>query len=142
MWIWCWLSCWWWNYMLKMCIYVYFVFHSKLMKNDVIVDELLMNSWLVVVVAVMRCCCWWLKPWVIIIIELDVKLSCSWRFLWKIGQMVIFVEMMFWFKFYMDLSVFSCLETFRQVLGSNLGIGKSKLEFWGENWVFPESYLS
>jgi len=58
------------------------------------------------------------------------------------GQMVIFVEMMFWFKFYMDLSVFSCLETFRQTLRSNLGIGKSKLEFWSEKWVFPESYMS
>jgi hypothetical protein len=49
---------------------------------------------------------------------------------------------MFWFKFYMDLSVFSCLETFKQTLGSNLGIGKSKLGFWGEKWVFPEAELS
>ena len=56
--------------------------------------------------------------------------------------MVIFVEMMFWFKFYMDLSVFLCLETFRQTLGSNLGIGKLKLGFWSEKWVFHESYLS
>ncbi|KEH27379.1 hypothetical protein MTR_5g008005 [Medicago truncatula] len=28
---------------------------------------------------------------------------------------------------------------FKQVLESNLGIGKSKLGFWGEKWVFPES---
>ncbi|KEH15978.1 hypothetical protein MTR_0401s0030 [Medicago truncatula] len=27
----------------------------------------------------------------------------------------------------------------RQVLESNLGIGKSKLGFWVEKWVFPES---
>ncbi|KEH19283.1 hypothetical protein MTR_8g045945 [Medicago truncatula] len=27
----------------------------------------------------------------------------------------------------------------RQVLESNLGIGKSKLGFWGEKWIFPES---
>jgi len=79
---------------------------------------------------------------VILTIELEVNLCYSWRFSWKMGQMVIFVEMMYWFKFYMDLSVFSCLETFRQTLGSNLGIGKSKLGFWSEKWVLPESYLS
>ena len=33
------------------------VFCSKLMKNDVVVPGLLMNSWLIVVVVVMRCCC-------------------------------------------------------------------------------------
>ncbi|KEH19495.1 hypothetical protein MTR_8g461350 [Medicago truncatula] len=27
----------------------------------------------------------------------------------------------------------------RQVLELNLGIGKSKLGFWDEKWVFPES---
>jgi len=52
------------------------------------------------------------------------------------GQMVIFAEMMFWFKFYMDLSVFSCLETFRQTLGSNFGLGDSKLGFWSEKSSF------
>jgi len=41
--------------MLGMCIWVYFVFFSNLMKNDVIVVGLLMNSWLIVVVVVMRC---------------------------------------------------------------------------------------
>jgi hypothetical protein len=44
--------------------------------------------------------------------------------------------------FYMDFGVFSCLETFKQTLGSNLGIEKSKLGFWGETWVFPEAELS
>jgi len=39
----------------------------------------------------------------------------------------------------MVLSVLSCIEMVRQVLESNLGIGKSKLGFWGEKWVFPES---
>ena len=29
-----------------------------------------------------------------------------------------------------------------QTLGSNLSFGKSKLEFWGENEVFPETELS
>ena len=102
---------------------------------DWVVDELLMNSWLVVVVVVvMRCCCWWLMSWVIIIIELEVNLCCSWRFSWKMDQMVIFVELMFWFKFYMELSVFSCFETFKQTLGSNLGIEKWKLGFLGEKW--------
>jgi len=47
-------------------------------------------------------------------------------------------RMMFWFKFYMDLSVFLCLEMFRQTLGTNLGIRDSKLGFWGENEVLPE----
>ncbi|KEH38364.1 hypothetical protein MTR_2g069790 [Medicago truncatula] len=51
----------------------------------------------------------------------------------KNGSNDDFVEMMFDSSFYMDLSVFSCLETFRQTLGSNLGIMKSKLGFWGEN---------
>jgi len=47
------------------CVYMYTLcFHSKLMKYNVDVDELLMNSWLVVDVVVMRCCCcWWLMPW-------------------------------------------------------------------------------
>jgi hypothetical protein len=49
---------------------------------------------------------------------------------------------LFWCKFYMNLSVFSCLEMFKQTLGSNLGFGKSKLEFWGEKWVFPVTGLS
>ena len=57
----------------------------------------------------------------------------------KMGQMVIFVRRMFWGKFYMELRVFSCLEMFEQTLGSNLSFGKSKLEFWGENEVFPET---
>jgi hypothetical protein len=58
------------------------------------------------------------------------------------GQMMIFINRMFWGKFYMILSVFSCLEMFKQTLGSNLGIGKSKLGFWGENGSFPEPELS
>ncbi|KEH17061.1 hypothetical protein MTR_0048s0130 [Medicago truncatula] len=46
---------------------------------------------------------------------------------------------MFRVKFYMVLSALSCIEMVRQVLESYLGIGKSKLGFWGEKWVFPES---
>ncbi|RHN40636.1 hypothetical protein MtrunA17_Chr8g0356921 [Medicago truncatula] len=34
------------------------------------------------------------------------------------------------FMFNVFFSVFSCLETFRHTLGSNLGIGKSKLKFY------------
>ena len=40
--------------------------------------------------------------------------------------------MMFWVKFYMNSSDFSCLEMIRQLLESNLGIGKLKLGFLGE----------
>ncbi|AES78445.1 transmembrane protein, putative [Medicago truncatula] len=40
--------------------------------------------------------------------------------------------------FYMVLSALTCIEMVRQVFGSNLGIGKLKLGFWGEKWVFPE----
>ena len=58
------------------------------------------------------------------------------------GQMMILVKRMFWSNLYMILSVFSCLEMFKQTLGSNLGIGKSKLGFWGENGGFPEPELS
>ena len=67
---------------------------------------LLMNSWLVVVVVVMRCCCWWLMPGVIIIRELEVNLCCSWRFSWKMGQMVIFCWNDVWFQV---LYSFECL---------------------------------
>ena len=43
--------------MLKMYICEYFVFCSKLVKYDIVVVGLLMNSWLIiVVVVVMRCC--------------------------------------------------------------------------------------
>jgi len=43
--------------MLEMYKWLYFVFCSKLMKNDVVVVGLLMNSCLIDVVVVMRCCC-------------------------------------------------------------------------------------
>jgi len=49
--------------------------------------------------------------------------------------------MMFWVKFYMISSAFSCLETIRQLLESNLGIGKLKMGFLGEKCLVPESYL-
>jgi len=55
------------------------------------------------------------------------------------GQMVNCDGMMFWFKFYRNLSVFLCLLMFRQTLGTNLGIGYSKLGFWSENEILPES---
>ena len=139
------LSCWWWNYVLKMyvCVYIY------------ILCVFAQNWWNVM-------CCWWIVGefminccccYEILLLMIDVMGShnhrawCefvlfSWEFLWKMGQMVIFVEMIFWFKFYMDLNPSLCLETFRQTLGSNLGIGKSKLGFWSGKWVFPERYLS
>ena len=61
------------------------------------------------------------------------------KFWWKMGQMMIFVRRMFWGKFYMELSVFSCLEMFKQTLGSNLSFGKSKLGFWGEKVSFSRN---
>ena len=134
MWIWCWLSCWWWNYMVK-CVYMYTLcYHSKLMKYNVVVDELLMNSWLVVVVIIMRCCCWWLMQWVIIIIELEVDLCCSWRFLWKMGQMVNCVKMMFWFQVLYSFEYLLCTYTYKQPLGTNLDVAGSNFGFLGEKW--------
>ena len=44
---------------------------------------------------------------------------------------------MFWVKFYMNLSAVSCLETIRQLLESNLAIGKLKLGFLGEKMFSP-----
>jgi len=44
--------------MLKMYIYVYFVFCSKLMKYDVVVVILLMNLWSIVVVVVVDDSCY------------------------------------------------------------------------------------
>ena len=57
----------------------------------------------------------------------------------KMGQMIIFVKRMFWGKFYTELSVFSCLKMFEQTLGSNLGIGESKLGFGVKMALFPET---
>jgi len=119
------------------CVYMYTLcFHSKLMKYNVVVDELLMNSWLVIAVVVMRCCCWWLMPWVIIIIELEVNLCCSWRFSWKMGQMVIFVEMMFWFQV---LCSFECLlyvhKPIKNLWEQIWMLGDQNLGFWVENGV-------
>jgi len=54
--------------MLKMYIYEYFVFCSKLVICDIVVVGLLINSWLIGVV--MSCCCWWFMLWVFIIMEL------------------------------------------------------------------------
>jgi len=42
--------------MLGICVWVYIVIYSNLMKNDIVVVGLLMNSWLIDVVVVMRCC--------------------------------------------------------------------------------------
>ena len=44
---------------------------------------------------------------------------------------MIFVEMMFWVKFYMNLSAFLCFEMIGQLSESNLGTGKLKLGFLG-----------
>jgi len=47
------------------------VFCSKLVKYDIVVVGLLINSWLIDVVVVMRCYCWWFMLWVFIIMELQ-----------------------------------------------------------------------
>ncbi|AET04902.1 transmembrane protein, putative [Medicago truncatula] len=43
--------------------------------------------------------------------------------------------------FYTVFSALTCIEMVRQVFGSNLGIGKLKLGFWGEKWVFSRVAL-
>ena len=40
---------------------------------------------------------------------------------------------------YMNLSAFSCLEMIRQLLESNLGIGKLKMGFLGDKCLVPEA---
>jgi len=40
---------------------------------------------------------------------------------------------------YINLSVFSCLEMIRQLIESNLGIGKLKMGFLGEKCLVPEA---
>jgi len=55
-------------------------FAKKLVKYDIVVVGLLMNSWLIDVVVAMRCCCWWLMSWVFIIMKLWCELSCFWKF--------------------------------------------------------------
>ena len=39
----------------------------------------------------------------------------------------------------MILSAILCLGKCKQTLEPNLGLGESKLGFWGEEWSFPES---
>jgi len=53
---------------------------------------------------------------------LRIWVNCSWEF---------------WFKFYIDLSPFLCLETVGQTLRINLGVGNQISGFWGKNGVFP-----
>jgi len=118
------------------CVYMYTLcFHSKLMKYNVVVDELLMNSWLVVAIVVMRCCCWWLMPWVIIIIELEVNLCCSWRFSWKMGQMVILLKWCFDFKFYIVLSVFYVHKPINNLWEQIWMLGDQNMGFGVQNGV-------
>jgi len=69
------MSCCWWNYMLKIWLYVYFAFSLKM-------DEIWCYCWWIVVeimltvpVVVVICYYWWLEPWVIIIIEIVVKIG-------------------------------------------------------------------
>jgi len=76
-----------------------------------------------------------LMSWVIIIIELEVNLCCSWRFSWKMGQMVIFVEMMFDFKFYIVLSVFCVHKPINNLWEQIWMLGDQNLGFWVKNGV-------
>ena len=110
-------------------------FHSKLMKYNVDVDELLMNSWLVVVVAIVRCCCWWVMPWVIIIIELVMNLCCSWGFLWKMVKWWIMLKWCFDFKFYIVFSVFYVHKPINNLWEQIWMLGDQNLGFWMKNGV-------
>jgi len=75
------MSCWWKNYMLKLCLYVYLAFSLK-------IDEVWCCCWwidveimLTVPVVAVMCYYWWLEPWVFIIIEIVVRISLFLRFL-------------------------------------------------------------
>ena len=97
----------------QLYIYIYIcilcVFNQKLVKYDIVVDEFMFN-WC--------CCCY--EMFLLMIETLgnhnhrDVVWICVvLESFTKMGQMVNCDGMMFWFKFYMDLSVFLCLYTFR-----------------------------
>ncbi|KEH19800.1 hypothetical protein MtrunA17_Chr8g0362421 [Medicago truncatula] len=57
-------------------------------------------------------------------------------------QVVIFVKMKFDSSFYMDLSVFSCLETFRQTLDQIWTLGSQKWDFGVKNGFSPKQNSS
>jgi len=91
--------------MLKLCTYVYLCFCSKLVKYNIVVDEFTSDY---------CCCCY---EMLLLMIEAlgnhNHKACCEivlfLRNFIRMGQMVIFVKRMFWFKFYMVLSLFWCL---------------------------------
>ena len=82
--------------MLKLYIHENFVFCSKLVMYEVVVVvDSLMNLWLVGVVIVMSCCCCEIMLWVFMVMKIVMKFELYSRVLWKMGEIVICIEMMF-----------------------------------------------
>jgi len=125
--------------MRKLYIHENIVFCSKLVMYEVVVVDSLMNSWLLGVVVVMRCWCCEFMLWVFMIMKIVMKFKLFLRVLWKKGEFVICVEMMFLIQVSYG---FECLFMSINVwinFGTNLGMENQKLGFWGKNGVFPES---
>jgi len=59
-------------------------------------------------------------------------LSCVREGLWKMGKLWVCVEMSFDFKFNVFLKVLLCSWTYKQHLGTNLGVRRSKIGFLSE----------
>jgi len=68
---------------------------TKLKKNDVVVVDSWVISWLIVVDVVMGCVVDELMPRVFIIMDWWCELGCSWEFWWSFVGLLNYVEMMF-----------------------------------------------
>jgi len=117
---------------------------TKLMKNDVVVVKLWMNSWLnvVVVVVVMGCVVDELMHWVFIFLDWWWKFDCCWRFWWNLLDCWIMMKWCFDFKFCVTLSALLCSYTCKQLLGRVWVFGRSKFGILGEKGLEPVTFLT
>jgi len=70
-------------------------FCVKLMKNEVVVVELWVDSWLFVVDVILKTCCWWIDSMGIPICELVMRIVVVVENWWKFGELLNFGEMVF-----------------------------------------------
>jgi len=108
---------------------------TKFMKNDVVIVDSWVTSWLFVVDVVMWCVVDELMPWVFIIMVWWCELGCCWEFWWNFVLLLIYVEMMFWFQV---LCNFECLFMYIYLyttFGTSLDIWEIKIWVFGRKMV-------
>jgi len=111
---------------------------TKLMKNDVVVVDSWVNSWLFVVDVVMGCVVDELMPCVFIIMDWWCELGCCWEFWWNL---VGLLKRCFDFKFCVTLSAFLYTYTCKQLLEWVWTFGRSKFGFLVEKRVGTRNFF-